>query len=282
MADSVIDIKDLTFKREGRKIFDDISFSIPKGKISVIMGPSGTGKTTMLHLMGGLIRPEEGTINILGSDITKISRRDKFHLRKDMGFLFQSGALFSDMNVFDNIAFPLREHSGLPESIIKDIVVMKLEAVGLRGAMYLHPSELSGGMSRRVALARAIALDPKVLFYDEPFTGQDPISCGMLIKLMRSLNDLLHLTSVVVSHNVSHVMHIADHIFILSEGKLVESGSPEEITATREDRSQQFIHGLPDGPVPFHYPAGPLSEDLLTSNKEIARKRRKRVSDEKS
>lgn len=263
-TDSIIKLQNLTFCRGERKICDELDLVIPKGKVTAILGPSGTGKTTLLHLIGGLLKPESGsTIEVLGQNVSDISRRKRFKLRREMGVLFQSGALFTDMTVFDNVAFPLRAHTDLPEDLIYDVVLMKLEAVGLRGAHQLMPSELSGGMSRRVALARAIALDPQIMLYDEPFTGQDPISMGVLMRLVRHLNDALNLTSVVVTHDVQEVFQIADYVYILSGGKVISQGSPKDIEKSDLDVVDQFIHGKPDGPVPFHYPAPTLEADFL-------------------
>ena len=262
-AANIVDIKNLTFKRGERIIYDDISLSIPKGKITAIMGPSGIGKTTLLRLIGGQIRPESGQILFSGNDIPKLSRTDLYETRKRMSMLFQSGALFTDMSVFDNIAFPIREHSKLPEAIIEKIVLMKLEAVGLRGARDLQPHELSGGMARRVALARAIALDPELILYDEPFAGQDPISMGVIVRLIKSLNDALGLTSVVVSHDVPEIMSIADYIYIIAEKKIIGHGTPEQV---RQDNSllvQQFVQGEADGPVPFHFNAPNYRDELI-------------------
>lgn len=263
LSDVVVSIKDLDFSRGERKIFDQISLTVPAQKITAIMGPSGTGKTTLLHLIGGLLQPERGTIEVLGQNVPRLSRGKLFALRERLGMLFQSSALFTDLTVFDNVAFPLREHTTLPEVLIRDIVLMKLEAVGLRGAQALMPSELSGGMARRVALARAIALDPEILMYDEPFTGQDPISMGVLVKLIRTLNDALGLTSIIVSHDVSEVLSIADYVYILSGGKVIGQGTPAEIHDHVSPLVEQFVHGQPDGPVPFHYPRPTLQEDFL-------------------
>lgn len=218
------------------------------------MGPSGTGKTTLLRLIGGELTPHNGEIFVDGQLVRNLRRKKLFELRKRMGMLFQSGALLTDLSVFDNVAFPLREHTRLPESIIRKLVLMKLEAVGLRGAYNLMPSQLSGGMSRRVALARAIALDPMMIMYDEPFAGQDPISMGVLVKLIKSLNDALHLTSIIVSHDVEETAAIADYIFVLAEGKIIGQGTPDEILRSDSQRINQFMTGLPDGPVPFHHP----------------------------
>lgn len=262
-TENIIDIKNLTFKRGDRVIYNDISLSIPKGKITAIMGPSGIGKTTLLRLIGGQIVPQSGNILFDGQDIPKLSRKALYETRKRMSMLFQSGALFTDMSVYDNIAFPIREHSQLPEKLIEKIVLMKLEAVGLRGAQHLHPAELSGGMARRVALARAIALDPELILYDEPFAGQDPISMGVIVRLISSLSEALGLTSVVVSHDVPEVMSIADYIYIIAEQKIIGHGTPDQIRNDTSPLVQQFVKGEADGPVPFHYPAPAYRSELL-------------------
>ncbi|CCN37975.1 Toluene tolerance protein Ttg2A [Vibrio nigripulchritudo SFn27] len=259
----LVTIQNLTFYRGTRKIFDDVSLSVPKGKITAIMGPSGIGKTTLLRLIGGQIAPDSGEVIFDGQNIPTLSRSALYDARKKMSMLFQSGALFTDINVFDNVAFPLREHTELTEELIRSIVLLKLEAVGLRGASQLMPSELSGGMARRAALARAIALDPELIMYDEPFVGQDPITMGVLVKLIRNLNQALNLTSVVVSHDVPEVMSIADHAYILANGKVIASGSPEELMSNPDENVQQFLTGQADGPVPFQYPASSLSEELF-------------------
>lgn len=261
--ENLVEIENLTFKRGERVIFDDLSLSIPKGKVTAIMGPSGIGKTTLLRLIGGQIKPESGKILFAGKDIPLLSRTELYEARKHMSMLFQSGALFTDMNVFDNIAFPIREHTKLSEAIIEKIVLMKLEAVGLRGARHLQPSELSGGMARRVALARAIALDPELILYDEPFAGQDPISMGVIVRLIRSLSDALGLTSVVVSHDVPEVMSIADYIYIVAEKKIIGHGTPEQIRQDTSPLVQQFVQGEADGPVPFHYEAPAYRDELI-------------------
>ena len=266
---NLVEINNLTFKRGERVIYNNISLSIPKGKITAIMGPSGIGKTTLLRLIGGQIRPESGQILFEDKDIPQLSRTDLYETRKRMSMLFQSGALFTDMTVYDNIAFPIREHSQLPEAIIEKIVLMKLEAVGLRGARDLQPSELSGGMARRVALARAIALDPELILYDEPFAGQDPISMGVIVRLIRSLSDALGLTSVVVSHDVPEVMSIADYIYIIAEQKIIGQGTPEQI---RQDESllvKQFVQGEADGPVPFHFDAPNYQDELIKGSSSV-------------
>jgi phospholipid/cholesterol/gamma-HCH transport system ATP-binding protein len=265
--ENIVEIKGLTFKRGTRVIYDDINLSIPRGKVTAIMGPSGIGKTTLLRLIGGQIKPDSGRVLFDDQDIPSLSRAKLYSARQKMSMLFQSGALFTDMNVFDNIAFPIREHTNLSEVIVEKIVLMKLEAVGLRGARYLQPSELSGGMARRVALARAIALDPELILYDEPFAGQDPISM-VIVKLIRSLSDALSLTSVVVSHDVPEVMSIADYIYVVAEKKIIGHGSPEQIRQHSSPLVQQFIKGEADGAVPFHYPAPKYSSELINLLKQ--------------
>lgn len=257
----LIEIRDLTFMRGSRTIFNDLHLDIPANKVTAIMGPSGTGKTTLLKIIAGQIEPNSGSVLIDGQDVHKIKLKQLYKLRQQMGMLFQSGALLTDINVFDNVAFPLRELTKLSENLIKSLVLMKLESVGLRGAQDLMPHELSGGMARRVALARGIALDPKIMFYDEPFVGQDPIAMGVLIKLIRELNDSLDLTSIIVSHDVKEVLSIADYVCILSEGKIVAAGSVDEMLNSDSKFVQQFIKGLPDGPVPFHYPVNDYLEN---------------------
>jgi phospholipid/cholesterol/gamma-HCH transport system ATP-binding protein len=261
--DNLVQIRDLVYRRGERPIFDGVDMDIRRGKLTAIMGPSGTGKTTLLRLIGGQLRPERGSVQVDGLSVPDLKHRELYQLRKRMGMLFQNGALLTDLSVFDNVAFPLREHTQLPESMIRDLVLMKLHAVGLRGARDLMPSELSGGMSRRVALARAIALDPMMIMYDEPFTGQDPISMGVLVSLLRRLNDALGLTSIMVSHDVKETLSIADYAYIISGGKVVEHGTPASLAQSESPWVQQFIKGLRDGPVPFHYPAPSYKEDLL-------------------
>ncbi|MEP0355367.1 MAG: ATP-binding cassette domain-containing protein [Paraglaciecola sp.] len=261
--ENLIEIDNLTFSRSGRIIYDDISLRIKKGKTTAIMGPSGIGKTTMLRLMGGQLAPDSGDIRFKGESIPNMGRSRLFEVRREMSMLFQSGALFTDMTVFDNIAFPLREHTSLTEALVHTVVMLKLQAVGLRGAANLMPAELSGGMARRAALARAIALDPELIMYDEPFAGQDPISMGVLVKLIKALNDALQLTSVVVTHDVTEVLTIADYIYILAEKKVIGSGTPEEIKHSESPLVQQFLQGQADGPVPFHYPATSIEKAFL-------------------
>jgi phospholipid/cholesterol/gamma-HCH transport system ATP-binding protein len=262
-TEPLIKIRGLRFARSNRWIFDDIDIDIPRGKVTAIMGPSGTGKTTLLRLIGGQLRPHAGSVEVDGLNVPNLRTNDLYTLRKRMGMLFQSGALLTDINVFENVAFPIREHTQLPESLIRHLVLMKLHAVGLRGARDLMPSELSGGMARRVALARALVLDPMMIMYDEPFTGQDPISMGVLVRLIRSINDALGLTSVIVSHDVHETAEIADVIYVISNGKVVGTGSPEALKKSDSAWVKQFINAESDGPVPFHYPAPEYYEDLL-------------------
>ncbi|BAO43386.1 ABC transporter ATP-binding protein [Thiolapillus brandeum] len=259
----LVRIRDLHFRRGNREIFSGLDIDIPRGGITAIMGPSGTGKTTLLKLIGGQLCPDQGSVEVDGLNVHELSRQDLYRLRMRMGMLFQSGALLTDLSVFENVAFPLREHTALPEPLLRKLVLLKLEAVGLRGARDLMPSELSGGMARRVALARAIALDPMMIMYDEPFTGQDPISLGVLVKLIRQLNDAARLTSILVSHDVEETNAIADLVYVISDGRVVESGDPARLTASGSEWTRQFMQGLPDGPVPFHYPAQPLEQDLF-------------------
>lgn len=259
----LVSVKDLTFSRGSRKIFDGVDMEFERGKVTAIMGPSGTGKTTLLKLIGGQLYPETGLVSIDGEPVHQLKHKALYQLRKRLGLLFQSGALLTDMTVFDNVAFPLREHTDLPESMIRSLVLMKLQAVGLRGARDLMPNELSGGMARRVALARAIALDPMMIMYDEPFTGQDPISMGVLVQLIRLLNDALGLTSIIVSHDVQETCAIADYIYLISGGKVVGHGTPDELRHSDSEWIQQFMNGFADGPVPFHYAAENYVDDLV-------------------
>ncbi|ELI1839887.1 phospholipid ABC transporter ATP-binding protein MlaF [Vibrio fluvialis] len=259
----LVTINNLTFSRAERVIFDDISLHVPKGKVTAIMGPSGIGKTTLLRLIGGQLLPEHGDIWFDGQNIPTLTRSKLYKARKKMSMLFQSGALFTDLNVFDNVAFPLREHTELDESLIRTLVLLKLEAVGLRGAAQLMPSELSGGMARRAALARAIALDPELIMFDEPFVGQDPITMGVLVELIRNLNHALGVTSVVVSHDVPEVMSIADWVYLLADGKVIAFGTPQDLVNNSDPRVQQFLQGEADGPVPFRFPAQPIEKDLF-------------------
>lgn len=259
---SLIEIKDLSFARGKRILYKEMNLVVPKGKITAIMGPSGIGKTTLLKLIGGQLKPQSGEILFNGENIPTLSRTHLYEARKKMGMLFQSGALFTDLSVFDNVAYPVREHRNLPEPILRDLVLMKLEAVGLRGAADLMPSELSGGMARRAALARAIALDPELILFDEPFAGQDPISMAVIVKLISELNRSLGLTCVVVSHDVEEVLSIADKAYIVANQTIIAKGNKSELMANTEPQVKQFLNGLPDGPVPFHYPAKPYAIDL--------------------
>ena len=258
-----VEVKNLHFSRGYRAIFQGIDLTVEKGKITAIMGPSGTGKTTLLKLIGGQLRPDAGSVMVNGQDVHRLSRQALFSLRRRMGMLFQSGALFSDLSVFENVAFPLRVHTDLLDSMVRDQVLMKLEAVGLRGACDLMPSELSGGMTRRVALARAVALDPDLIMYDEPFVGQDPISKGVLVKLIYDLNQAFNATSVIVSHDITETLSIADYVYVIADGKVMAHGTPSELDLDADPRVDQFMHGRPDGPVPFHYPAPDFRDDIL-------------------
>jgi phospholipid/cholesterol/gamma-HCH transport system ATP-binding protein len=262
-SDNLVFVSKLSFARGPKSILSNISLTIPKGKITAIMGPSGCGKTTLLNIIGGQLAPSSGEVLFKDIDIHRQSKKALYQLRQQMGLLFQHGGLFTDLSVFDNVAFPLREHTKLTPNMIRDIVLMKLEAVGLRGAHSLMPSSLSGGMARRVALARAIALDPSLMMYDEPFTGQDPISMAMLLKLIKALNQLLGMTSIIVSHDVDETLGIADYVYLLAKGRVIGHGTPKEIVETTNQEVCQFIQGLADGPVPFHYPAIDYTKELL-------------------
>ena len=262
--DTLVDIRDVSFRRAERPIFENLSLRIPRGKVTAIMGGSGTGKTTLLNFIGGRLRPDRGQVTVDGLEVAKLGRDELFDLRQRMGMLFQSGALLTDLDVFENVAFPIREHCQLPESMVRALVLMKLELVGLRGARRLTPAQLSGGMARRVALARAIALDPMMVMYDEPFAGLDPISMGVIVKLIRELNDALGMTSVVVTHDVTEACTIADYVYLVGNRKVVAAGTPEELLRSDAAQVRQFMGGLPDGPVPYHYPsARPYVDELL-------------------
>ncbi len=259
----IIQVNDLEFKYKDNYIFDGVSLKITQGKITAIMGPSGTGKTTLLRLIGAQLRPTAGKILFNNEDIHKFNHKKLFQIRKQIGLLFQSGALFTNLTVFENVAFPLREHTKLSEDMIRTLVLMKLEVVGLRGAKNLMPAELSGGMARRVALARALALDPALMMYDEPFTGLDPISKAVIVQLIKKINQTLGTTSILVSHDVSEVTMIADYIYLLAGGKIIGEGTPEQLNETSNLAVKQFMHGLADGAVPFHYPAQEYLQELL-------------------
>jgi phospholipid/cholesterol/gamma-HCH transport system ATP-binding protein len=255
----------VSLRRGGREILHDIDLVVPRGRITAVMGPSGTGKTSLLGLVSGELSPSRGRVFVEGQDLTALDRRGLYTLRRRMGMLFQEGALFTDLSVFENVAFPLREHTRLPEELVRAIVILKLEAVGLRGAAGLYPSELSGGMARRAALARAVVMDPALVLYDEPLTGLDPISMGVILRLIRELNRTLGLTSVVVSHDVQEMLAVADHFYLLADGRIIAQGDRASIRAQAESSPwvHQFLEGEADGPVPFHYPARPLWDDLL-------------------
>jgi phospholipid/cholesterol/gamma-HCH transport system ATP-binding protein len=261
--DNVVDIRDVHYSVNSRAIFSGLNLTIQRGRITAIMGPSGTGKTTLLRLITGQLQPDSGQVIVEGRDVSALTRKELFDMRRRMGMLFQNGALLTDMDVFDNVAFPLREHTNLPKSLIGHIVLTKLQAVGLRGAWNLLPTELSGGMARRVALARAIVNDPAMLIYDEPFAGLDPISMGVILRLIRQMNDALGLTSLVVSHDVDEIALLADMSYILSGGKVVASGETKALKNSADELVRQFMNGLADGPVPFHFPAPDYREQLL-------------------
>ncbi len=267
-SETLVDIRNLHFNRGERSILNDLSLTIARGKVTAIMGGSGCGKTTLLNLIGGQLRPSAGQVIVDGVSVPELSKRELFELRKRMGMLFQTGALLTDLSVYENVAFPIREHKRLPEAILHHVILMKLETVGLRGARDLMPSELSGGMARRVALARAIALEPMMIMYDEPFTGLDPISKGVIAKLIRELNTALGITSIVVSHDVAETCLISDYAYLMGDGRILGQGTPEEISKSKSEHVRQFMDGLPDGPVPYQYPATGYLEDLLQGGGE--------------
>jgi phospholipid/cholesterol/gamma-HCH transport system ATP-binding protein len=271
MADApenIIEIHDLVFTRGARRIFDGLNLNIRRGSVTALMGPSGTGKTTLLRLVTRQLLPDSGTILIDGVDIATLNTSELYLLRQRFGMLFQNGALLTDLNVFENVAFPLREHTRLSNRLIRHVVLTKLHAVGLRGAADMMPAELSGGMARRVALARAMVMDPDILIYDEPFVGLDPISMGVIVRLVRRMNDALGITSILVSHDVEEVSTVADCSFLLSNGKVAASGSPDELKRGRSELVRQFMHGMADGPVAFHYQAPGYAEQLLGRDAE--------------
>ena len=259
---SFVELKNLTFGYGERIILKDVSLTVPRGKVTALMGASGGGKTTILRLIGGQNRAQVGQMLFDGQDVTQMDQDQLYRARRRMGMLFQFGALFADLSVFDNVAFPLREHTNLPEALIRDVVLMKLNAVGLRGARDLMPSEVSGGMARRVALARAIALDPELVMYDEPFSGLYPISLGTAAHLIRQLNDTMGLTSIFVSHELQQTFSIADHIIILANGQIATQGSPEEVRRSSDPLVYQYVNALSDGPVTFHYPGAQVDKDF--------------------
>ena len=262
-GDNVAVLRDVHYSVDGKPVFAGLDVEFVRGQVTAIMGPSGTGKTTMLRLMTGQIRADSGSVEVEGREVSSLSRRELYAMRRRMGMLFQNGALLTDLDVFENVAFPLREHAKLPERLVRSLVLAKLHAVGLRGAARLMPQQLSGGMARRVALARAIVMDPDILIYDEPFAGLDPISMGVVMRLIRSLNDALGISSILVSHDVHEIAQIADRSYILSEGKVVARGSPRELADHPSPIVRQFLEGLADGPVPFHYPAPDYYAELL-------------------
>lgn len=259
---NLVEIRDLHFAYGERSILSNLRMDFPRGKLVAVMGGSGCGKTTVLRLIGGQIRPQRGEVRVGGEAVHKLNTEGLYRLRRRMGMLFQFGALFTDLSVFDNVAFPLREHTDLPEEVIRDLVLMKLNAVGLRNAHRLKPAEISGGMARRVAVARAVALDPELIMYDEPFAGLDPISMGVTANLIRNLNDALGSTSILVSHDVHECFAIADYVYFMSAGKIVAEGTPAELRVSEDPYVKQFVNAAPDGPVPFHYPGKSLADDL--------------------
>ena len=263
----IISVRDVHFAFNTRSIYSGVDMAIQRGKVTAIMGPSGCGKSTLLALIGGRLRPSQGDLTFDGVSVPALRGDALYEMRKRMGMLFQHSALLTDMSVFDNVAFPVREHTDLPEELVRNLVLVKLQMVGLRGARDLMPDELSGGMARRVALARAIAFDPDVVMYDEPFAGLDPISMGMVAKLIRELNDALGLTSIVVTHDVAEGFSIADHVYLLGGGKVISNGSPDQMTQSASPEVKQFVGGLPDGPVPFHYSDDNYLDDLLSADR---------------
>jgi phospholipid/cholesterol/gamma-HCH transport system ATP-binding protein len=261
--DILVDIEDLHFNYDGRPVLQGINMKIPRGKVVAIMGGSGCGKTTLLRCIGGQLRPTGGRVRLDKHRVSEMSHDELYRLRREMGMLFQFGALFTDMSVFDNVAFPIREHTDMTEAMIRDLVLMKLAAVGLRGAHHLMPGELSGGMARRVALARAVALDPMLIMYDEPFTGLDPIALGVIGQLIRKLNDALGATSIMVTHDVQESLLIVDYIYFISGGQIVAEGTPDDLRASKDPFVHQFVHAEVDGPVRFDYPAPSVRDEFL-------------------
>ncbi|HEX4333641.1 MAG TPA: ABC transporter ATP-binding protein [Usitatibacter sp.] len=262
VSENLVEVESVSFAYDRRPILKEISLRVPRGKVVAIMGASGSGKTTLLRLIGGQLHATSGTIRVAGRDVGSLDERGLYRLRRDMSMLFQFGALFTDLTVFENVAFPLREHTDLPEAMVRDLVLMKLEAVGMRGSHRLRPSELSGGMARRVSLARAVVLDPKLIMYDEPFAGLDPIAMAVIGQLVRKLNDALGATSIVVTHDVVESLQIVDYLYFISDGAIVGEGTPAEIRNSTLPYVRQFVRGEIDGPVPFHYPARPYAADV--------------------
>lgn len=267
-TDNLIEIRHLSYARGRRQIFKDLNITIKRGMVTAIMGPSGTGKTTLLSLITRQLVPDRGSIFIDGVDISSLNLKDLYRLRRRFGMLFQQGALLTDLSVFENVAFPLREHTKLPNRLIRHVVLTKLHAVGLRGAADMMPAEMSGGMARRVALARAMVMDPDILIYDEPFVGLDPISMGVIVRLVRQMNDALGISSILVSHDVQEIAAVADCSYLISDGKVAASGSPDELRQTSSKLVRQFMHGMADGPVAFHYAAPDYAEQLLGRDAE--------------
>jgi phospholipid/cholesterol/gamma-HCH transport system ATP-binding protein len=261
-CDNLIEIRDLHFAYGKRQVLSGLELDIPRGKVVAILGASGCGKSTLLQLIGGALRPAKGTVKVCGQDVHALDHEGLYRLRRQIGMMFQKGGLFSDLSVFDNVAFPIREHTGLPEEVVSDLVKMKLHAVGLRGAHALFPTELSGGMARRVALARAVALDPDLLIYDEPFAGLDPITLNVICHLIRTLSNALGGTSVVVTYDVPEALKLADYLYLMGDGKIVAHGPTDEMVRSDDPFTRQFLHAQPDGPVPFHFPARPIAEEL--------------------
>ncbi|TSE20230.1 putative phospholipid import ATP-binding protein MlaF [Tepidimonas alkaliphilus] len=265
----LVELRDVVFGYDDRLVLDRVSLHVPRGKVTALLGASGGGKTTLLRLIGGQLRASSGQVLFDGVDVGQLDRAGLYAMRRRMGLLFQFGALFTDMSVYDNVAFPLREHTRLPEALIRDIVLMKLQAVGLRGARDLMPAELSGGMARRVALARAIALDPELVMYDEPFAGLDPISLGTAARLIRQLNDTLGLTSLLVSHELEWVFQLADHVIVLANGRVALEGAPQEVQRSDDPLIRQYVQAAPDGPVRFHYPAPSVEDDFGPPSRSV-------------
>lgn len=267
VSDSLLSVRDLHFAFERHKVLKGIDLEVPRGKVTAILGPSACGKTTLLDIVGGQLAPAAGTVEFDGINVHKLSRRDLYKLRLRIGMLFQNNALLTDLSVFENVAFPMREHSNLPDRLIRTIVLTKLETVGIRGSRDLYPHQLSGGMMRRVGVARAIAMDPDLVMYDEPFAGLDPISLAALMRLIREFNDALGLTSIVVSHSVAEALEVCDYACVMIDGKILARGTPQEVQADPDPKVQQFLKGASDGPVPFHWPAPELSADFLPSGR---------------
>jgi phospholipid/cholesterol/gamma-HCH transport system ATP-binding protein len=262
MADNAVEVRDLHFAYGELRVFRGLSLAIPRGKVVAILGSSGSGKSTLLKLIGGQLRPARGSVTVEGRNVHRLSADELYKLRLEMGMMFQTSGLFSDLSVYENIAFPIRENFDLPEEVVRRMVLMKLHAVGLRGARDMMPGDLSGGMTRRVALARAVATDPKLLMYDEPFAGLDPISLNQIVELIRSLNEALGLTSIVVTYDVQEALKVAEYVYVINDGAVLGQGTPQEIASSGDPYLKQFVNALPDGPVRFHFPAAPIAQDL--------------------